>query len=188
MATTFKNKLITGLGTQLAITAVTASSPTTGSVTLTFAAQLVAPFTVGNNIAVSGVTVSGYNGVYQVTGCTTTTVTFSNSTTSAPIATGGVYGTITPNGIVSNSSATSTIIGMSLTNTTADIALATVQIQDTVATTSAYFLKNVIVPPNQSLRIINGGEKLILTASTNVNIYSSVAASLDLVMSWVEIS
>jgi hypothetical protein len=77
---------------------------------------------------------------------------------------------------------------MSLTNTTADIALATVQIQDTVATTSAYFLKNVIVPPNQSLRIINGGEKLILTASTNVNIYSSVAASLDLVMSWVEIS
>lgn len=80
-----------------------------------------------------------------------------------------------------------TVIGLSLTNLTDTVVTVSVQIQDTIANTTAYFLKGVMVPPNQSLRAVTGGEKLILTPSTNVIITSSLASSLDLVMSYVEI-
>lgn len=83
--------------------------------------------------------------------------------------------------------AKTTIIGLSLTNLTESVVLASIQIEDTVEATSAYFIKEVILPPNQSLRVINGGERLVLAPSTNVNISSNTDASLDLVMSYVEI-
>jgi hypothetical protein len=44
--------------------------------TITFAAQSFAPFTLGEQITVSGFAPSGYNGTFTVTGCTTTQVTF----------------------------------------------------------------------------------------------------------------
>jgi hypothetical protein len=68
-------------------------SPTTGNyisttgssgsgtyATLTFAAQGVAPYTIGQIIAVQGMSPTGYNGYWTVTNCTTTSVTFANST------------------------------------------------------------------------------------------------------------
>jgi hypothetical protein len=68
--------------TATSITGVTASG--SGSVaTLTFAAQSVAPFAIGQRIVVSGLTAPGYNGTFTVTGCTTTTVTYNNTTTGA---------------------------------------------------------------------------------------------------------
>jgi hypothetical protein len=83
-----------------------------------------------------------------------------------------------------------TVIGMSVTNLTGGIVLATVRIENTTATSpngSAYYMKDVIVPPNQSLRVINGGEKLVLAGDMNVYIQSNVAASLDFIASYVEI-
>jgi hypothetical protein len=90
--------------------------------------------------------------------------------------------------MTSNASAKTTVIGFSLTNTTSFIILATVQLQDTITSTSAYYINNVPVPPNQSLRIVTGGEKLILGPSTNVIVTTSQASSLDLAISYVEIS
>lgn len=81
--------------------------------------------------------------------------------------------------------ANTTVIGLSLTNTTENVVLASIQL-DTGAT-QAYFIKDIPVPPNQSLRVINGGEKLILKPNTDVYISSSADDSLDLVMSFVEI-
>lgn len=91
--------------------------------------------------------------------------------------------------------ARATIIGLSLTNLTGGIVLADVRIEqlDDIALPSptvegsAYYIKGVVLPPNQSLRVINGGEKLVLAPSTKVYIQSTVDASLDLVMSYVEI-
>ena len=183
MTTVFKNYLAASVGTQLTVTVVAASTPTSGSVRLTFADQGTAPFTVGQKITVSGISVSGYNGTYTVTGCTSTTVTYTNSTTGA--ATGG---TISPCMVTSNASATTTIIGLSLTNTTASIVQASVQLQDTVANTSAYFVQNVTIPPNVSVRLINGGERLVVGPSTNVLIWANTKSSIDIVLSWVEIS
>jgi hypothetical protein len=85
------------------------------------------------------------------------------------------------------SNARTTVIGLSLTNTTPDLVLASIRITDTVSVTSAYYIKNVVIPANQSLRVVNGGEKLVLGPSTEVRIQSNVASSLDLVMSYVEI-
>jgi hypothetical protein len=85
-----------------------------------------------------------------------------------------------------------TVIGLSLTNLTEVPVQASVQISDPNGggagiETHAYYIKNVVLPPNQSLRVINGGEKLVLGSSTDLKVKSNAAASLDLVMSYVEI-
>lgn len=54
-------------------------------------------------------------------------------------------------------------------------------------TNSSYYIKDVIVPPNQSLRVINGGEKLILAGDMEMYVQANVAESLDLAMSYVDI-
>jgi len=64
---------------------ITASSGTGTIATLTFAARSAAPFAVGDTIVVSGMgftaPLTGYNGTYTVTACTTTTVSYANATT-----------------------------------------------------------------------------------------------------------
>jgi hypothetical protein len=90
--------------------------------------------------------------------------------------------------LATSASATTTVLGLSFTNTTSSIVLVSVQLQDTVATTTAYFVQNVIVPPNTSVRLINGGERLVLGSSTNVIVSGNTASSLDMVLSYVEIS
>jgi hypothetical protein len=83
-----------------------------------------------------------------------------------------------------------TVIGMSLTNITEDIVLATIRIQNTVASApndSAYYIKDVVVPPNQTLRIVNGGEKLVLAGDMKVHVTANIDASIDFIASYVEI-
>jgi hypothetical protein len=90
--------------------------------------------------------------------------------------------------LTSSSSATTTVIGLSMTNITSSTILVSIQLQDTITSTTAYYINNVVIPANTSLRVINGGERLVLGASTYVIITSNNAASVDLVMSYVEIS
>lgn len=80
-----------------------------------------------------------------------------------------------------------TVIGLSLANLTGSIVMASIRVENTLTATSAYYIKDVIIPPNQSLRVINGGEKLVLANNMNLYIQSNTAASLDLVASYVEI-
>lgn len=80
-----------------------------------------------------------------------------------------------------------TVIGFSLSNMTEGIVLASVRIDNESTSTSSYYVKDIILPPNQSLRIVNGGEKLIVPPSTSVYVQSNTTASLDVVMSYVEI-
>ena len=97
-------------------------------------------------------------------------------------------GTSTTPVLTTGSNVNTTVIGLSLSNTTESIVLASILLTDTVAGTAAYYIKNVIVPPDQSLRVINGGERLVLGPSTQIVITATVDTSLDLVMSYVEIS
>jgi hypothetical protein len=90
--------------------------------------------------------------------------------------------------LTSASNARVTVIGLSLTNLTGSVILASIRILDNTSTDTAYYLKGVPIPPNQSLRVINGGEKLIVAPS---NILSAVADqddSLDIIASFVEIT
>lgn len=84
-----------------------------------------------------------------------------------------------------------TVIGLSLTNLTDNIVLASIRLENTTASApndSAYFIKEVAVPPNQSLRVINGGEKLVMAGDMIMYAISNTDASLDLVASYVEIA
>jgi hypothetical protein len=71
---------------------ITTGASGTGSIaTLTFTAKTVAPFAIGQSITVTGLVPSGYNGTYTVTACTTSSVSYANTTT----GTQTTFGTIT---------------------------------------------------------------------------------------------
>lgn len=74
--------------TASSITVTNATSNST-TATLTFAVQETAPFSTGSNIVVSGISPTSYNGVYAVTGCTTTTVTYANPLANGAYVSGG---------------------------------------------------------------------------------------------------
>lgn len=80
-----------------------------------------------------------------------------------------------------------TVIGLSMANLTDSNILGSVTVTDDVGTTG-YFVKDVIIPPNSSLRVVNGGEKLIIAPNNIIKASASQDASLDVVMSYVEIA
>ena len=79
-----------------------------------------------------------------------------------------------------------TIIGMSFANLTESIVLLDVKLTDATPTTG-YYAKQVLIPPNSSLRLVNGGEKLILAESNSLTVNANVAAALDVIISYVEL-
>jgi hypothetical protein len=89
--------------------------------------------------------------------------------------------------LTTEANAKTTVVGLSLTNLIDSVVLVSIRIEDTIETTGAYYIKDVIIPPNQSLRVVNGGERLVLGVSTNLKIQASIDDSLDLVLSYVEI-
>lgn len=88
--------------------------------------------------------------------------------------------------VTASESAKITIIGMSLTNLTEAVVVASVTVTDDTATTGHY-IKNVPIPPNQSLRLVNGGEKLILAPSCFLSVVANQSSALDVIVSYVEI-
>ena len=94
--------------------------------------------------------------------------------------------------LTTGASSKTTVIGLSLSNLTNSILLASIKLTDPNGagagqSVTAYFIKDVLIPPNQSLRVINGGERLVLGPSTEIKVDSSSDESLDLVLSYVEI-
>ena len=67
------------LGSQNRTTVTTATSGTGSTVTLTHDGSVT--FSVGDTVYVSGVTPTGYNGTYSLTGVTSTTVSYTGTTT-----------------------------------------------------------------------------------------------------------
>lgn len=79
-----------------------------------------------------------------------------------------------------------TIIGLSLTNLTDNVIQANIEITDSAGTTG-YWMKGIVIPPNSSLRAVNGGEKLILATDNTITVTSNTLDSIDVVMSYVSI-
>jgi len=52
----------------------------------------------------------------------------------------------------------------------------------------AYYVKGLTVSPNSAVKIITNGEKLILPETAGLRIVSDTADSIDVVVSFVEIS
>ncbi len=79
-----------------------------------------------------------------------------------------------------------TIIGLSLANLTDGIVLIDIQLTDD-ADITGYYARQILVPPNSSLRVVNGGEKLILSTENSLSITSNVEDSIDAIISYVEL-
>ena len=88
--------------------------------------------------------------------------------------------------IETDSNTRSTIVGISLANLTGGIVYASVMIKDDTSITG-YFLKEVLVPPNTSLRALSAGEKLILAPDNQLLLMADQDAGLDAVISYVDI-
>ena len=53
---------------------------------------------------------------------------------------------------------------------------------------TGFIVKDVLIAPNSSLRVLNSGEKLIVASQNSLNVQSNINDSLDCVLSYVEIS
>ena len=79
-----------------------------------------------------------------------------------------------------------TVIGMSISNLTEGNVLVSVEVEDDNGTTG-FYVKDVLVPTNTTLKALNGGEKLILAPENAIFIRSNQDDSVDVVLSYVEI-
>lgn len=80
----------------------------------------------------------------------------------------------------------STIIGLSLANLTESVVTASVLIK-AADSTIGYFMKDIMIPPNSSLRALSAGEKLILAPDNQLQLQANENAALDAVISYVDI-
>ena len=73
-----------------------------------------------------------------------------------------------------------TVIGLSLANLTSGTILVSVQVEIPGSpSVTGYYCKDIVVPANTTLRLVNGGEKLILTQSNKLYVSSNTENSID---------
>lgn len=81
-----------------------------------------------------------------------------------------------------------TVIGCNLANVTEDDTIVVnIFIVDEFST-EAYYAKGLVIPPNSTLKAITQGEKLILPETAGLRIVSDTEESIDVTVSYVEIS
>jgi hypothetical protein len=105
--TLISNTAITPTSGNTQVITTTAASSSAGTSTIIFAQQAFAPFVVGQQITVTGVTPNGFNGAKTVVACTTTSVSFAGSTAGPQTVAGTVTSQVTglPIGSVGSSTA-----------------------------------------------------------------------------------
>jgi hypothetical protein len=80
-----------------------------------------------------------------------------------------------------------TVIGINLVNVTEGVITTNVFVTDASSTT-AYYVKNLVIPPNTTVKVITQGEKLILPELSGLSIASNTENSIDATVSFVEIT
>jgi hypothetical protein len=81
-----------------------------------------------------------------------------------------------------------TAIGCNLTNiTTFETVNVNVFVVDS-SSTAAYYVKNLTIPPETTVKLITNGEKLILPQSATLRIESDIDNTIDAIVSIVELS
>ena len=78
-------------------------------------------------------------------------------------------------------------VGLSLANLTGGLVKASVLLEDATGT-KGYYVKDLLIAPNSSARIINGGEKLLLAPENTISVVSDTNNSLDVIFSLVVIT
>ena len=83
---------------------------------------------------------------------------------------------------------TTTVIGMSIANTTVNTVKASVVVVDNSAAVTTYLIKEAPIPAGGSLVIIGADQKVVLETADYIRVQSDAAASLDVTMSMLEIT
>jgi hypothetical protein len=84
------------------------------------------------------------------------------------------------------SSTQTTVIGLTVSNTTASQVLVDATVYD--ATNDYYLIKQAPVPSGGSIVIVGGDQKVVLETGDSVRVKSDTASSIDIVMSILEIT
>lgn len=79
-----------------------------------------------------------------------------------------------------------TVIGMNIANLTDGIVKTTIEVGDEGSQIGT-FVKDMPIPPNSSLKPIGKGEKIVLDGNNVLYVTSSSEASVDVILSIVEI-
>lgn len=79
-----------------------------------------------------------------------------------------------------------TIIGCNLANTTDEDVIVDITVTDGSAVTG-YYIKQLVISPYTSAKVITNGEKLILAEETTLTFVSDTDSSIDAVISYAEI-
>lgn len=95
-------------------------------------------------------------------------------------------GTVPILAIETDANTRTTIVGLSLANLTDYAVFVSVLVHDDTSA-EGYFLKDVIIPQNSSLRALSAGEKLILAPENQLYIVADQDEALDAVISYVDI-
>jgi len=183
MATTFKNVLSSALGTSPTIVYTSA-----GNIRVTVLGISLANLTAGFVTASVYITDPAPSGTFTANQSTVTNPTIlTNVSTFNNVAVGAALtGTNIPaNTTIQSFDAVAKTITMN-NSATLTLTANTITFASTVAV-SSYYIKDVVVPPNQSLRVINGGERLVLGSSNSLVLVTNTAASCDVIVSLVEI-
>lgn len=80
-----------------------------------------------------------------------------------------------------------TIIGLNLANITDNDVIVDVTITDAVPRT-AFYIKQLIIPPYTSAKLVQQGEKIILSNSCKLTISCDTANGIDAIASYAEIA
>lgn len=183
MATTFKNVISSGLGSTPKIVYTSAGNARVTIIGISFA-NLTAGF-VTASVSIVDPQPSG-TFTADTDSVTTPTVlsnvsSFNNVSVGAALSGDGIPSNTTvvsfdetAGTITMNNAATATATGVTITFVSTD-------------PVTAYYIKDAVVPPNQSLRVVNGGERLVLGSLNQLVISTSTADSCDAIVSLVEI-
>lgn len=80
-----------------------------------------------------------------------------------------------------------TVLGLSFTNLTETFVYVNVLVEDDTSV-SGYYLKDSILPAGSSLRAVSTGEKLVLAPNNRLLVSSNLDDSVDVIVSYVEIT
>lgn len=95
-------------------------------------------------------------------------------------------GTVSILGLETDAGTRSTVVGLSLANLTDTTVYVNVTLADDTSV-EGFFLKEIPIPPNSSLRALDAGEKLILAPNNQLFFACDQDEGLDVVISYVDI-
>lgn len=80
-----------------------------------------------------------------------------------------------------------TVLGLSLANTTDSVVTASVLLGDGDGSSIAFLVKEMPIPPNSTFKPFGKGEKMIMQANDVLYVESNITDSIDVILSMVEI-